>query len=141
MEDCVFCKIVSGTFGSAKIWEDDQVLAFLDIKPLTKGHALIIPKQHVKDIFDLDPELLKKIAVTAQRISLAIKKSLQADGIRLSQSNGKAAGQEIFHFHLHVIPRYANDGISMSEVMTAHPDLVSIEDLGVLSKKITGALS
>ncbi len=126
---CIFCNIVKGEIPCFKVFEDENVLAFLDIKPVTKGHCLVIPKAHAQDIFDIDQETLKHIAVAAKSISEKIKNSLQADGIRLSQSNGKAAGQDIMHFHLHIIPRYENDGVLMSETATAHPKTADMEEL------------
>ena len=112
MSDCVFCKIISGEFDSAKIYEDDDVFVFLDIKPFTKGHALVIPKAHTENVFDIPEDSLEKVMVVGKKVAQKIKEVLRADGIRLSQSNGKAAGQEVMHFHLHVIPRYADDGLS-----------------------------
>lgn len=136
MEDCVFCNIVKGKFDSAKVFEDDQVLAFLDINPVTKGHCLVIPKQHFENIFDINEEILKKVIVATKNISEKVKNSLHADGIRVSQSNGKEAGQAIFHFHIHIIPRYQQDGISMSEITTAHPQKTDVGELKKIAEKI-----
>lgn len=121
MERCLFCSIVKGEIDSAKIYEDEDVFSFLDINPVSKGHALVIPKKHFENVFDIDEAILQKVMVAGKTIAQKIKNQLKADGIRLSQSNGAAAGQAIFHFHLHIIPRYKNDGISMSDVITAHP--------------------
>lgn len=134
--DCVFCKIVKGEIPCFKLFEDENVLAFLDIKPFTKGHTLVIPKIHSNDIFDTDEEILKKIIVAAKYISEKIKNSLSADGIRLSQSNGRAAGQEVMHFHLHVIPRYRDDGLSANPTATLHLPQADFEELKTLAKEI-----
>lgn len=137
MENCIFCKIVKNEIPSHKIYEDEDTLVFLDIQPLTKGHCLVIPKKHYQDIFDINENDLKKVIVSAKNISEKIKKTLKADGIRISQSNGKAAGQDIMHFHMHIIPRYKNDGISMSEVKTAHPQNADSIELQKLALRLS----
>src|SRR3989344_6260920 len=134
--DCIFCKIVKGEIDSIKIFENEHVLAFLDVVPQTKGHCLVVPKQHFENIFDIDKAFLQKIAVTAKDISEKIKNNLKADGIRLSQYNGRAAGQEIMHFHLHIIPRYAGDGISKDGIGKAHPKKADVNELEKLAAKI-----
>jgi histidine triad (HIT) family protein len=105
-EFCIFCKIVSKQASSSIVYEDEAVLAFLDIRPLTAGHTLVIPKEHYVDVFDIPPELLCKVQTTVKLVALAVKKALNADGISIIQQNGKAAGQDIFHFHSHVVPRF-----------------------------------
>jgi len=134
--DCIFCKIVKGEIDSAKIWEDDDILVFLDINPVTKGHCLVVSKKHFENIFDIDEEILKKIIIVSKSVSLKIKNSLGADGIRFSQSNGKIAGQVIFHFHLHIIPRYQDDGLLMNNWGNESPPKANIEDLKSLAEKI-----
>ncbi|MBI1866314.1 MAG: HIT family protein [Candidatus Staskawiczbacteria bacterium] len=109
--DCIFCKIAKGELDSAKVYEDENIFAFLDIKPFAKGHCLVIPKEHFENIFDIDENILQKVIVIAKKISEKIKNNLKADGIRLSQSNGETAGQEVMHFHLHLIPKYKDDGV------------------------------
>jgi len=136
MEDCVFCKIIKGEFDSAKIYEDNDVLAFLDIKPVTKGHVLVIPKQHSENIFDISEDNLQKIIVVGKKLAERIQNVLHTDGIRLSQSNGAVAGQEIMHFHLHIIPRYKNDGVSDHHTATMHMPHTNLEELKQLSEKI-----
>ena len=134
--DCLFCNIVKGVIPSCKVYEDDDTFVFLDISPVTKGHCLIIPKQHFKSIFDIDDETLKKVIVAAKKVSEKIKQSLKSDGIRLSQSNGKAAGQDVMHFHLHVIPRYKDDGVLMSETTTAYPRQTDFKELKKLALQL-----
>jgi|SRR3989344_5592729 len=134
--DCIFCKIIKNEIPAAKVYEDDDVLAFLDVAPLTKGHCLVIPKTHYENIFDIDQAALQKVIIATQHVAEKIKNILQADGIRLSQSNGKAAGQEVMHFHLHIIPRYQDDGIDMSMTQTSHLLKVNFKALEELALKI-----
>lgn len=134
--DCLFCKIVKGEIPCYKIYEDEQVLAFLDIKPATKGHCLIIPKEHAESIFDISEGSLQNVIKAAKKISKKIRDTLQAGGIRLSQSNGKAAGQEVMHFHLHIIPRYENDGLSNNSTQTLHLPQAGAQELSELAQKL-----
>lgn len=134
--DCLFCKIIKGEVDSAKVYEDQEVFVFLDIHPVTNGHCLIIPKQHFENVFDISEDALQKVAVVAKKISEKIKNILQADGIRLSQSNGRAAGQDIMHFHLHIIPRYKNDGLSVNPTATLQLPQADMEELKMLAEKI-----
>src|SRR5882672_9948521 len=127
--DCIFCKVVSKEFEAAKVYEDDDVLAFLDINPLTKGHCLVVPKIHFEDVFDIEADTLQKVIVVGKQVAKKIKMSLAADGIRLSQSNGKAAGQAVFHFHLHIIPRYLGDGLQNGMTETRHSKPADFEEL------------
>lgn len=122
---------------SFKVYEDESVLAFLDIKPFTRGHTLVIPKMHAENIFDISKDSLQKVVLVGKKIAEKIKTVLDADGIRLSQSNGTHAGQAIFHFHLHIIPRYQDDGVSMNETTTAHPPQADFEELKKLAEKIS----
>jgi len=110
MNDCIFCKIVKGEIPSVKIYENEQVLAFLDIKPVNIGHTLVIPKKHFANIYEVPEELLGEMMKVAKKLSLSIKKSMQADGINVTMNNDPAAHQLIFHSHLHVIPRLKDDG-------------------------------
>jgi len=113
--DCIFCKIANGEIDSAKVWESEKVFAFLDVSPLTKGHCLVIPKDHFENIFDIDEGVLKEIVSTAKNISNKMKNSLGAAGVNLVNASGKTAEQSVFHFHLHVVPRYENDGLKMDD--------------------------
>lgn len=134
--DCIFCKIIKGEISSLNIFENEDVLAFLDVNPVTKGHCLVVPKKHFENIFDIDEEILKKVIIAAKHISEKIKNALHADGIRLLQSNGKVAGQDIMHFHLHVIPRYKNDGLSISRHATTNPPPANMEELKKIAEKL-----
>lgn len=103
---CIFCKIVRKQAPASLVYEDENVLAFLDIRPLSKGHTLVIPKQHYVTIFEVPEELVAQLHRIVKRVALAVKEATKADGISIIQQNGKAAGQEIFHLHVHVIPRF-----------------------------------
>jgi len=110
MTDCVFCKIRDGQIPSMKIDEDERTLAFMDINPLNAGHCLVVTRQHAATLFEADPADLSAAITAAQRIARAIQKALAPDGLNLLQANGAAAFQSVPHFHLHLIPRWANDG-------------------------------
>jgi len=110
-KDCIFCKIVKGEIPCSKIYENDKVLAFLDIAPITKGHTLVIPKEHHKNLLELPNELLREVISAAKRVALAVRKAMKADGFNLNQSNFPAAGQVVMHAHFHIIPRYKDDGL------------------------------
>jgi histidine triad (HIT) family protein len=103
---CVFCKIARKQAPASFVYEDEKVVAFLDIKPLNEGHTLIIPREHYATIFEAPDELVVHIHRIVKRVAFAVRDSTKADGISIIQQNGKAAGQEIFHLHVHVIPRY-----------------------------------
>jgi histidine triad (HIT) family protein len=106
VSDCVFCKIVKGEIPSAKVFENEHVLAFLDLSQVTKGHTLIIPKVHKENLFELTPEIAKNIFEVAPTIANALKETYQPIGLNAVNNNGEKAGQSVFHFHLHLIPRY-----------------------------------
>ncbi|MCW4019290.1 MAG: HIT family protein [Candidatus Bathyarchaeota archaeon] len=103
---CIFCRIVRKQAPVSVVYENEQVLAFMDIRPVSQGHTLIIPKEHYEDIFDTPDELLAVIHKVTKKIAVAVKAATKADGISIIQQNGAAAGQEIFHLHVHVIPRF-----------------------------------
>jgi histidine triad (HIT) family protein len=103
---CVFCKIARKQASASLVYEDENVMAFLDIRPLNEGHTLVIPKEHYVTIFEIPEELVAHLHRIVKRVALAVKKATEADGISIIQQNGKAAGQEIFHLHVHVIPRF-----------------------------------
>ena len=105
-DSCVFCRIVQKQSPANIVYEDQSVLAFLDINPLNEGHTLVIPKERHKDIFEIPAELLAYLHSVSKRIAIAVKETTKADGISIFQQNGKAADQEISHLHIHVVPRY-----------------------------------
>lgn len=110
MNDCIFCKIASGDIPSSTIYEDEDFRVILDLGPATKGHALILPKKHFKNIFEMDDATASKVFVLAKKIACAMKKALNCDGLNIVQNNEEIAGQTVFHFHMHIIPRYEGDG-------------------------------
>lgn len=112
-DDCIFCKILKGEIPSYKVYEDDSFIGILDINPSAKGHVIIIPKNHAANIFEISEKDAKEIFVVAKKIAEAIKKAYQPDGINILQNNGEAAGQTVFHLHVHVIPRYKDDTIKI----------------------------
>jgi histidine triad (HIT) family protein len=109
--DCIFCKIVKGEIPCARIYEDGEVLVFLDINPLSKGHSLVIPKGHFETISDIPEKELFSLAKALKKTSVAIQKATGAHGINITQNNGRAADQLVPHAHFHVIPRFEGDGI------------------------------
>ncbi|MEH7254189.1 HIT family protein, partial [Neobacillus niacini] len=106
MSECIFCKIVNGEIPAAKVFENEHVLAFLDISQVTKGHTLVIPKVHKENLFELTPEIAKNIFESVPAIANALKKEYQPLGLNLVNNNGEHAGQTVFHFHMHLLPRY-----------------------------------
>ena len=105
-EDCVFCQIVRKEAPASVVFEDVEVMAFMDIRPVGEGHTLVIPKQHYVDIYDAPEEVVANVYKATKRVAIAVKKATGADGISIVQQNGKAAGQDIFHIHVHIIPRF-----------------------------------
>lgn len=106
-KDCIFCKIANKEMPASFVYEDEKALAFLDIKPLSMGHTLVIPRNHYETILDITEEEIAHLSKIIKRVALAARKGADADGITILQQNGRAAGQEIFHMHVHVIPRHA----------------------------------
>lgn len=141
MSDCVFCKIVSGEFTSSKVYEDDSILAFMDIQPVNEGHILIIPKEHVELIADLDAETSAKMFVIAGKINKALRKSdLKLEGINYFLADGEAAGQEVFHTHLHIYPRFAGDGFGMVYNENYRKVLPKRAELDLIAEKVRNLL-
>jgi histidine triad (HIT) family protein len=110
MNDCIFCKIVNKEIPATVLYEDDDVLVFMDIGPIIKGHVLVISRKHYDPVTETPDEILTKLHLTAKRIAQAQMNGLEADGVNIMQNNGKASGQEVEHIHVHVIPRFDNDG-------------------------------
>ena len=116
--ECIFCKIVAGDLPATVVDEDERTIAFMDIAPATRGHALVIPRAHAPDLLSVDGEDLKATAVAAQRLAARAKKRLRADGVNLINACGAAAWQTVFHFHVHVIPRYEGDPLKLPWIPT-----------------------
>ena len=111
--DCLFCKIVAGEIPSTRVDEDERTVAFMDINPATRGHALVVPRAHTRDLLSIDADELAAVASAAKRLAARAKERLGADGINLLNSCGPAAWQTVFHFHVHVIPRYEDDPLRL----------------------------
>lgn len=113
MNDCIFCKIVKGEIPSTGVYEDEVVKVFLNINPASKGHLLVISKEHFENILDCSDEVLSHIIKISKKIAKLAKEKLGADAINIANNSGKEAGQEVFHLHFHVVPRYKNDGMKL----------------------------
>ena len=133
-EDCIFCKIANGQIPSKTLYEDENFRVILDLGPATEGHALILPKAHAANLFELSEEQASKVLLVAQKMAVRMKEKLGCDGLNLVQNNGEAAGQTVSHFHIHLIPRYTNDGQNINWV----PGSPSQEELEAVCQKITG---
>lgn len=112
-QDCIFCKILAGELPATIVAEDERTVAFMDINPATRGHALVVPRRHATDLLSIDLEELAAVTAAAQRLAARAKERLKADGINVLNSCGAAAWQTVFHFHLHVIPRYQGDPLRL----------------------------
>lgn len=135
--ECIFCKIIKGEIPSYTVYEDDIFKVILDRFPAAPGHALIIPKAHYSDMFELTDEVAEKLYPLAKKIATAIKKAVGADGINIIQNNGEAAGQSVHHFHLHILPRKAGDGIVLNK--SSNGD-TTLEELEAVLKQIKAQL-
>jgi histidine triad (HIT) family protein len=112
-QSCIFCKIGAGELPATIVEEDERTVSFMDINPATRGHALVIPRVHSRDLLNVDPEDLKAVALAAQRLAARASERLGADGVNVLNSCGSAAWQTVFHFHVHVIPRYVGDPLRL----------------------------
>lgn len=108
--DCIFCKIANGEIPSKTLYEDQDFRVILDLGPATRGHALILPKKHAANLYELPESIAAKVLPVAQKIASTMKEKLGCDGLNLVQNNGETAGQTVMHFHMHIIPRYEGDG-------------------------------
>ena len=137
MDNCIFCKIALGQIPAATLYEDDDFRVILDLGPASKGHALILPKTHAKNIYELSDELAGKVFVLAKKMATAMTEALQCDGFNIVQNNGETAGQTVFHFHMHLIPRYQGDNVKL----TWAPGTLSDEWKEEILRKVKAALS
>ncbi len=112
-ENCIFCKIANGEIPTATIYEDEDFRVILDLGPASKGHALILPKEHFANLYELEDEVSQKVLPVARKVITKMTEILGCDGYNLVQNNGEIAGQTVFHFHMHLIPRYANDTVGL----------------------------
>lgn len=126
-QDCIFCKIVAGELPATIVDQDEHTIAFMDINPATRGHALVVPRRHAPDLLSIEPRDLAAVSAAAQRLAARVKESLKADGINVINSCGSAAWQTVFHFHLHVIPRYQGDPMRLPWLPTpGDPDEIAV---------------
>ena len=124
MENCIFCKIANGEIPAATLYEDENFRVILDLGPASKGHALILPKSHAANIYELSDEMAAKAMILAKKMATAMTAALKCDGFNIVQNNGECAGQTVFHFHMHLIPRYKGDQVGI----TWHPGELSDAD-------------
>lgn len=136
MTDCIFCKIVAAEIPASIVYEDEDILAFLDIAPTNQGHTLVIPKLHVRNVFDATPETLGKMVTAGQKIARGMQEALSVDGVTLVMNNEPAGGQEVFHAHLHVIPRFEDDSIFVKPKHTTYEG----EEMSMVATKIKNAI-
>ncbi len=134
MDECLFCKIISGEIPSRKVYEDADCIAFLDINPANPGHTLVMPKNHSENIYDIPESDLKKIITVVKKVAVDIKEKLNAQGINVMQNNGRIAGQIVSHIHFHVIPRFENDSVIISYKRTHLTD----NQLEEVQKRLAG---
>lgn len=135
-DDCIFCKLANGVFKTASIYEDEEFNVILDNGPASYGHALVIPKQHFDNVYTMDEATGGKAYVLASKAAKVMKNELECDGINILQNNEEAAGQTVFHFHMHVIPRYKNDTVNLGWTPGRMDDAQISELLGKLKNKI-----
>jgi histidine triad (HIT) family protein len=131
-EDCIFCKVLAGEIPSERVYEDDHTVAVMDINPWTRGHAVVIPRKHAENLFEIEDAELEHVAVAAKRLATKMRDTLGCDGVNLLQSNGRAAWQTIFHLHMHVIPRYDGDPLELP----TRPQPAKPEELAEVAEEI-----
>ena len=137
MENCIFCKIANGEIPAATLYEDENFRVILDLGPASKGHALILPKSHAANIYELSDEMAAKAMILAKKMATAMTAELKCDGFNIVQNNGECAGQTVFHFHIHLIPRYKGDQVGI----TWHPGELSDADKEEILLKVKEQLS
>jgi len=134
--DCLFCKIIAGEIPCFNLFENDETLAFMDINPANEGHALVIPKEHSRDVHAVSEAAITATVTTAKKIAAAIDKTLNPDGLNLLQCNGPAAAQSVFHFHMHVLPRLEGDELKLNWGLKPG----DMDAIGALAERIRGNL-
>lgn len=136
-DDCVFCRIAAGEIPCFKLHEDDHVVAFLDINPVNPGHALIATKRHSADLFETPDDELRAVMPVVRRVARAVRRVLEPDGVNLHQANGPGAAQSVLHFHMHVVPRRLDDGLSMNWALQPGDEAA----LGAVAEALRAALA
>lgn len=134
MSNCIFCKIANGEIPSATLYEDEDFRVILDLGPASKGHALILPKAHAANIYEISDDMAAKAMILAKKMATKMTEALKCDGFNIVQNNGEPAGQTVFHFHMHLIPRYKGDGQRIGWV----PKEPSQEELEAIKEQILG---
>ncbi len=127
--DCIFCKIISGEIPAVKVLDEDLVLAFMDINPSSQGHMLVVPKQHAENIFEISEGDLAAVTSAVRRCAKAVKEALKAEGVTILQLNGRASDQIVPHLHIHIMPRWENDGLSVSQWEMKPGNMEEIKDI------------
>lgn len=135
-ENCIFCKLLAGEIPSFRLYEDQLTYAFMDINPASAGHALVIPKYHAPNLYQLPPEWLAACAMTARKVAIAVNEVLAPDGLNMVQANGEGAAQSVQHFHIHLVPRTLNDELKLNWGM--HPG--DMDAIGALASQIAAAI-
>jgi len=136
-DDCIFCKLANGVFPTNTVYEDDDFRVILDASPAAKGHSLIIPKSHVENVYAAPDELLSKVMPLARRIANSMKTTLGCDGVNILQNNEPAAGQTVFHYHVHIIPRFDGDGVGLTWRQLAPEDSEQVALAATLAEGVT----
>lgn len=136
MENCIFCKIAAGEIPATTLYEDQDFRVILDLGPASKGHALILPKEHYANIYEIPDELAAKAIILAKKMAGVMTRALDCDGFNIVQNNGEPAGQTVFHFHMHLIPRYEDDQVGL----TWNPGSLTEEDKEEVLRKVTAEL-
>ena len=137
MSDCIFCKIANGEIPSATLYEDEDFRVILDLGPASKGHALILPKAHAANIYEISDDMAAKAMILAKKMATKMTEALKCDGFNIVQNNGEPAGQTVFHFHVHIIPRYENG----PDMVTWAPGKATPEELEEISSSIREELT
>ena len=135
--NCIFCKIANGEIPSFTIYEDDKFRVIFDLSPATKGHSIILPKDHFKNVFELSDEYAKEVMLVAKKVASAMKEVLNCDGLNILQNNEEVAGQTVFHFHMHLIPRYKDDGLKPSWITGELDKNVASQLAAAIKEKIS----
>lgn len=131
-KDCIFCRIANGEIPSKTIYEDEDFRGILDLGPASRGHALILPKKHFPDLFALDDDTASKVFVVARNVATRMRRTLGCEGFNVLQNNGEIAGQSVFHFHMHLIPRYKGDSVGLPDWTPGSPTQEELEATAAL---------
>lgn len=129
MDKCIFCKIANGEIPSATVYEDEDFRGILDLAPASKGHTLILPKKHYANLFEMDEGVAAKALIVAKKLGVRLQKALNCDGLNVLQNNGEAAGQTVFHFHMHLIPRYEQELVGLLDWEKGSPTQEELKEI------------